>query len=187
MRLPNNYRTWIGVLSVLVLAGIGGVLGVWWWRSAGYVSTDDARIKAEIVSVSAEIRGRIDSLAKEEGNAVAQGEILARIDNREVQIWIRQAQAEVDSSRSKLLQATREIGFYVERQKSEIPQAEAALQAHRFNLEDARAHAEQAREDWQRTEALFERELIPAQELDRAETELRQAEAQVSALQEKVK
>ena len=187
MRLPNNYRTWIGVLSVLVLAGIGGVLGVWWWRSAGYVSTDDARIKAEIVSVSAEIRGRIDSLAKEEGNAVAQGEILARLDNREVQIRIRQAQAEVDSSRSKLLQATREIGFYVERQKSEIPQAEAALQAHRFNLEDARAHAEQAREDWQRTEALFERELIPAQELDRAETELRQAEAQVSALQEKVK
>jgi membrane fusion protein (multidrug efflux system) len=187
MKLQNNYRTWMGIFSVLALAVIGGAGGVWWWRSTGYVSTDDARIKAEIVSISAEISGRIDELPKEEGDSVTAGEIMARLDSREVLIQLQQAQAGVDRARSRMLQAAREINLHLERQKSEIPHAEAELQAHRFNLEDARALAEQAREDWQRTKTLFERELISAQELDRAETGLRQAEARVSSLQEKVK
>ncbi len=112
---------------------------------------------------------------------------MARLDSREVRIQVQQAQAGVDRARSRLLHTAREIDLYVERQKSEVPHAEAALQAHRFNLEDARAHAEQAREDWQRNKALSERELISAQELDRAETERRQAQARVSSLQEKIK
>ncbi len=177
----------MGILSILTLAVVVGVVGVWWWRSTGYVSTDDARIKAEIVSISAEIPGRIHALSKEEGDAVTQGEIMARLDNRKVRIQVQQAQAGIDRARSRLLHTAREIDLYVERQKSEVPHAEAALQAHRFNLEDARAHAEQAREDWQRNKALFERELISAQELDRAETERRQAQARVSSLQEKIK
>ncbi len=175
------------IFSVLGLAAIAMGLGVWWWRSTGYVSTDDARIKAEIISISAEIRGRIEALSKEEGGGVTRGEIMVRLDNREVHIQIQQAQAEVDRARSRLLQAAREIDLHLERQKSEVPQAEAALRAYRYNLEDAYAHSEQAEGDWQRSKALFERELISAQELARAQTELRQAQAQVSALQEKIK
>lgn len=187
MRLQNNSRTWVGIVSVLALTLIGVGLGVWWWKSAGYVSTDDARIKAEIVSVSAEIRGRIDVLSKEEGDFVAQGETVVRLDSREVQIQIQQARAEVDRARSRVLQVAREISLHLERQKGEVPKAEAALRAYRYNLEDARAHAEQAEQNWQRSKALFERELISAQELDRARTEFRQTQARFSALQEKIK
>jgi membrane fusion protein (multidrug efflux system) len=151
------------------------------------VTTDDARIKAEIVSVSAEIPGRVAFMVKNEGDPVKRGEVMAGLDQREVENQIRQAQAEVERARSKLVQATREIGVFVERQQGEIPQAEAALSAYRFNLEDALAHAEKAKEDWRRAKALFERDLISAQELSGAITDMRQAEARVSALKEKIK
>ncbi|MBI2087285.1 MAG: efflux RND transporter periplasmic adaptor subunit [Deltaproteobacteria bacterium] len=176
------------ILSALLgVIALAGALGVWWWRSRGYVTTDDARIKAEIVSISADIAGRIAAMAKDEGDAVSRGEIMASLDRQEVEIRIKQAQAEIERGRSKLLQATREIGLLVERQKGEVPQADAVVSAYRFNLEDALAHAEKARENWQRTKALFARELISAQELTGAATELRQAEARVSALKEKIK
>jgi len=92
----KNYRRWAWISSGVAVALLGGVFGAWWWRSMGYVSTDDARIKAEIVSISTEIQGRIEALAKDEGESIARGEIMGRLDSREVQIQIQQAQAELD-------------------------------------------------------------------------------------------
>ncbi|MEK7341843.1 MAG: biotin/lipoyl-binding protein, partial [Candidatus Binatota bacterium] len=129
------------ISSLLVLALLGGGLGVWWWRSMEFISTDDARIKAEIVSISAEIQGRIEALTKNEGDPVAGGEVMGRLVSREVQIQLQQAQADVDRTRSRLAQAVSEIGLHLERQKGELPQAEAALAGYRYHLEDARAHA----------------------------------------------
>lgn len=173
--------------SLVGLVVMGGVVGLWWWRSMDYVSTDDARIKAEIVSVSAEIQGKVEALTKDEGDPVVRGEVMGRLDSREVQIQIQQAQAEVDRARSRAQQAVSEVGLHLERQRSEIPQAEAALSGYRYNLEDARAHVEKAQEDWRRAKSLFERGLIAAQELAHSETVTRQAQARFSALQEKVK
>lgn len=183
----KSYRRWAWISSGVAVALLGGGFGAWWWRSMGYVSTDDARIKAEIVSISTEIQGRIEALAKDEGESIARGEIMGRLDSREVQIQIQQAQAELDRTRSRLQQTASEIGFHLERQRGELPQAEAALAGYRHNLEDAQAQAEKVQEDWRRTRSLFERELIAAQELAHAETVMRQARARLSALKEKIK
>lgn len=183
----KSYHRWAWISSGVAVALLGGVFGAWWWRSMGYVSTDDARIKAEIVSISTEIQGRIEALAKDEGESIARGEIMGRLDSREVQIQIQQAQAELDRTRSRLQQTASEIGFHLERQRGELPQAEAALAGYRHNLEDAQAQAEKVQEDWRRTRSLFERELISAQELAHAETVMRQAQARLSALKEKIK
>ena len=186
-RNDKKYVRWAWISSGVVVALLGGAFGAWWWRSAEYVSTDDARIKAEIVTVSAEVQGRIEALMKDEGDAVSPGETVGRLDSREAQIQIQQAQAELDRARSRLQRAASEIGLHLERQKGELPQAEAALAGYRHNLEDARAHAEKAQEDWRRTKSLFERELISAQELAHVETVMRQAQARLSALGEKIK
>jgi len=187
MSYERKSHQWTLLFSVAGVLLLGGGLGAWWWKSAGYVSTDDARIKAEIVSVSADITGRIDVLSKDEGDAVAAGEVMARLDDREVLIQIQQAEAAVDRSRSRLLEVKREVGFHGEKHKGQMAQAEATLRAYHHNLEDARAHWEKAKDDWQRGKALFERDLISQQELSRVHTEFRQAEARFSALQEKVK
>jgi membrane fusion protein (multidrug efflux system) len=113
--------------------------------------------------------------------------VLATLDRRELEIQLQQAEAEVDRLSSKARQAAKEIELHVIRQKEEVAKAEAALRASRHQLEDARAHATQLKEDWSRNHKLFERALVAEQELERAKTSLRQAEAQMSAMQEKIK
>lgn len=187
MAARNSYRNWALISGVVVLALMTSGIGIWWWKSLGYVSTDDARIKADIISVSSEIQGKIIALAKDEGDRVTPGEVMARLDSRDVRIQLEQAQAELDRTRGRVKQAERDVTLHAERNKGELPQAQAALAGYHHNLEGAQALAEKAKEDWQRTKSLFERQLLSAQELAHAETEMRQAQAGLDALREKIK
>jgi multidrug resistance efflux pump len=180
-------RKWTVILSTLVLLVMVGAYGVWWWISLDFVSTDDARIKADIITISSEIDGRIKTLTKNEGERVVLGEVMAHLDSREVRIQIQQARAEIDRAQSRLLHAQREVDLHREKHKGETMQAEAGLRGYRYNLEDALVHEIQAKEDLQRARALFERNLISPQELTHTKTGHRQAEVRVSALQEKIK
>ena len=182
-----TFQSWKTLVALVALIAAVGGFGVWWWRSSGYVATDDARIKAEIVAVSAELTAKLQSLTKEEGDTVARQEVLATLDRRELEILLQQAEAEVDRLRNKTQQGTKEIELHVARQKEEVVRAEAALRASRHQLDDARAHADQVKEDWTRNQKLFDRALVAEQELERAKTSLRQAEAQMSTMQEKIK
>lgn len=180
-------RHWKNLLFIFLLLGAIGAGGWWWWLTSGYVSTDDARIKADIVSVSAELTARITSLSKGEGDRVRRDDVLATLDRRELELQIQQAEAELDRLRSKAQQEAKSIELHIARQSEEVDKAHAALRAAKFNYEDARAHAVQSKDDWQRNKKLFERQLVAQQELDRTSTQLRQSEAQLSALQEKIK
>jgi membrane fusion protein (multidrug efflux system) len=180
-------RHWKNLLAVIVFAAGLGAFGWWWWITSGYVTTDDARIKADIVAISAELTGKITALSKHEGDRVARDEVLAILDRRELEIQIQQAEAEIDRLRSKAQQEAKNIDLHNARQREEVAKAEAALRASRFNYEDARAHVIQSKDDWARNHKLFEKQLVAEQELDRAKTLMRQSEAQLSALQEKIK
>jgi multidrug resistance efflux pump len=186
MALVNNSSNWALTSGIAVMVLNDGRLAFWWWRSMEYVTTDDARIKAEIVSISRD-PGRTRGPTKDEGDAVSPGEVIARLDSREARIQLQQAQAELDGARSRSKQAETEVTYHTERHKGELPQAEAALAGHRHNLEDAQALTEKTTADWNRTKSLFERQLISAQELAHADIAMRQAQARLYALREKIK
>ncbi len=66
----------VGAL-VLVLAGIVG----WYWLEAEYfVTTDDARVSANLVVISPEIGGKIVEWNVKEGDNVRSGDVLGRQD-----------------------------------------------------------------------------------------------------------
>jgi len=182
-----TFQSWKTLAALAAFIAVVGGFGLWWWSTSGYVSTDDARIKAEVVAVSAELTAKLSSLAKEEGDQVTRQEVLATLDRRELEILFQQADAEADRLRNKVQQGTKEIELHIARQKEEVVKAEAALRAARHQLDDMRAHADQAKEDWSRNHKLFDRALVAEQELERAKTSLRQADAQMSTMQEKIK
>ncbi|AKN33438.1 hemolysin D [Clostridium carboxidivorans P7] len=67
------------ILAVIVIA-IGSVGAYYWYQNTYFVSTDDARVSADLVSVTPQIQGKLLELNVEEGDSVSKNQILARQD-----------------------------------------------------------------------------------------------------------
>ena len=92
-RLPRRMLRIALMLIVPLLLVIGG--GYYWLASGGKVSTDDAQIKQDIVSVSAQVNGPITQVAVRNGQTVKQGALLFRIDPAPYRVALEQAQAQL--------------------------------------------------------------------------------------------
>ena len=82
-----------GVPLALVAAGAG-----WWLTSGGSVSTDNAYVQMDKVSVAAEVGGRITEVAVRDGQQVAAGQLLFRIDGEPYALTVAQATAAIDAA-----------------------------------------------------------------------------------------
>jgi len=82
-------------LPLLMAAGAGG----YWLMSGGTVSTDNAYVQMDKVSVAAEIGGRITEVAVRDGQHVAAGQLLFRIDGEPYALSVAQADAAIDAAR----------------------------------------------------------------------------------------
>lgn len=67
----------IGILVTIVMA-LGGILFYYWYENTYFVSTEDARISADFISVTPQISGKLLELNVDEGDTVTKNEILAR-------------------------------------------------------------------------------------------------------------
>lgn len=85
-------RRYIIVVFILfIIAAI--VFGYWYFFLRGVVSTDDAYIDANPVTVSSKIPGRIVMLAVDDGDSVAQGQLLVQLDDSDLLAQKAQAEA----------------------------------------------------------------------------------------------
>lgn len=67
----------VGILLVIVVA-LGSIGFYYWYENTYYVSTDDATVSADLVSVTPQISGKLLELNVDEGDTVTKNEILAR-------------------------------------------------------------------------------------------------------------
>jgi len=101
-RSPRRVMRVVLMLIVPLLLLAGG--GYYWLASAGKVSTDDAAIKQDIVSVSAQVNGPIVEVAVRNGQHVKQGDLLFRIDPAPYRVALEQAQAQLAAARLQSLE-----------------------------------------------------------------------------------
>ena len=95
VRLRGGKGTLRTILMLIVpaLLLVGG--GYYWLTSGGSVSTDDALVKQDIVSVSAQVTGPIQQAYVHNGSRVKKGDILFRIDPAPFQVALENAQAQL--------------------------------------------------------------------------------------------
>ncbi|MEM7294631.1 MAG: biotin/lipoyl-binding protein, partial [Pseudomonadota bacterium] len=84
------------LLFVVPLVAIVVALN-WYAGSLRYVSTDNAYVKANIITITPSIDGRVISLAVRDNQHVAAGDELLRLDDRSHQIGLQQATARLDA------------------------------------------------------------------------------------------
>jgi membrane fusion protein (multidrug efflux system) len=94
-------RRW-GRLVLMLVVPLALVIGgaVYWLGLQGKVSTDNAYVKQDKVSVSAEVGGRVVEVFVHENQLVQAGQLLFRIDPQPFQIGLAQATAQIATAQA---------------------------------------------------------------------------------------
>jgi membrane fusion protein, multidrug efflux system len=89
-------RNWTRTIVMLIVPAILIIGGVYYYlTSGGSVSTDDAQVKQDIVSVSAQVTGPIQQAFVRNGRDVKKGDILFKIDPAPFRVALENAQAQL--------------------------------------------------------------------------------------------
>ena len=113
--------------AVLGALAVGAVaFGVHWWQTGRWLeSTDNAYVRADIAVITPRIAGEIVEVAVRENQLVKKGEVLVRIDPRDYQARLANAQAQVAQAEAALVANSRQQ----EMQAAMIDEARASLNA----------------------------------------------------------
>jgi membrane fusion protein (multidrug efflux system) len=98
-------RNWIRTVLMLIVPALLLIGGVYYYlTSGGSVSTDDAQVKQDIVSVSPQVSGQVVEVLVRNGAHVHRGDVLFRIDPQPFQVALEQAQAQLAAAQLQTTQ-----------------------------------------------------------------------------------
>jgi membrane fusion protein (multidrug efflux system) len=101
-RSLRSYLRPILMFIVPALLLLGG--GYYWLTSGSNVSTDDAQVKQDIVSVSPQVNGQVVQVFVRDGARVKRGQLLFRIDPQPYRVVLEQAEAQLANARLQTTQ-----------------------------------------------------------------------------------
>jgi len=174
--ITPKFKGWMiaGVVVVTALVAIA----VWLRRQPATLpasfASGNGRIEATEYDIATKRAGRIEAVLVAEGDRVAAGQVLVRMDVQDLQAGLRQAEAQIRQAREDKRQAL----ALVNQQQANIKQTVAAVAQRESELV-------MAQKDYERAEMLLKRELIAKQEFEQDQTRLRTAEATLAQEQAK--
>ncbi|MBY6264187.1 HlyD family secretion protein [Azospirillum sp. 412522] len=129
----------LAILAGLVVVALLAVAGyIYWQRNIHpYESTDDAFIDTRQFPVAPKVAGYVTEVAVSDNRHVNAGDLLFRIDTRDYQTALEQAQAQIDSATAAITGYDAQIDAQraqIDQARAEVSQAEAAVG---FAKEDA--------------------------------------------------
>ncbi len=196
------------LLIALILVGV--LVSGWYYSyRRAYETTDNAFIEGAIIQISPRVYGQVLRVHVEDNQHVNRGDLLVELDPADYEARLAEARARLEDMLARtaagraglaatttvttaaLVQARAGLEAaraQVEMLRARLGEAAAAVRAAEANLEQARARraaaeaeAKRAAADLSRYRALFEKDEISRQMLDRAETEARATAANLEA------
>jgi membrane fusion protein (multidrug efflux system) len=169
--LPSRAVIKRAAFGLALAAGIAGAAGYGYryWTVGQYLeTTDDAYVKADYTTVAPKVSGYIAAILVEDNQRVAAGQVLARIDDRDLATALAQARAELAAQEAAL----RNLDAQIELQQSVIDQQSADIAA-------TEATQKFAQQDDARYRDLMRTGYGTVQRAQQAESTLRQTDAQL--------
>lgn len=159
-------RRW-GRLALMIAVPLAILLGggLYWLSLAGKVSTDNAYVKQDKVSVTAQVGGDIAEVLVREGEEVSAGQLLFRIDPEPYRLAIAQADADIASAQANVTALAGSADL-----------SGADISAAREDIAFAQA-------DYARKDALFKRGFLTKVDHDAAQHQVNQAREELRIAQ----
>ena len=99
VKIPAYKTKRIIIPTVIILLAVAAAV-YWYVSQLGFVSTDDAYIDSNKLSVSAKMLGRIVNLTVDEGDAVEAGQLLVQLDSTDLKAREKQWREVASSERA---------------------------------------------------------------------------------------
>jgi membrane fusion protein, multidrug efflux system len=142
-RAGTRRRTLLWAIGALVLIA-GAAWGVRWWTVARFIeSTDDAYLQADSVTIAPKVSGYVAEVYVVDNQSVTAGQPLVRLDSRQYQAILEQANASIAARKAD-----------IERGAAELLQQQASIAQARAQLQGARSSETHAIEEVKRYEPL---------------------------------
>jgi HlyD family secretion protein len=164
-RIRNVRRLRFSIGLVAILLGAGGA-GFYWWKHSlaqlpAGISYGNGRLEADEIDIDTKFPGRISELHNDIGDMVSAGQVVARMDTRDIQESLRKSQAQVQ-------------------------QAQRAIEEANANLEQQRTQQTLAAQELDRTQALLKNGWATKELFDQRKQALDGAKAGLSAATDRV-
>ena len=159
----NRRRFLVALLAIFLAAGGGGF---YWWKHSHSqlppgISWGNGRLEADEIDISTKFAGRIAEIRAEIGDMVAAGQVVARMDTRDLQESLKKSQAQVE-------------------------QAQRLIEEANANLEQQRTQQTLAEQELDRTQTLLKNGWATKELFDQRKQALDGANAAVSAATNRV-
>jgi membrane fusion protein (multidrug efflux system) len=163
MRERFPLRRLLTIAAALLLLIVGAAVGVPYYRYyQTHVSTDDAYVDGSASSVSPRISGTVIAVDVASNWLVKRGQVLIRLDPRDYEVRLEEAQAELERARQT-----------VDSLYAQYASAESAVDL-------ARAQLRQARLDFERADKLHHAGVVSQEYYDQSDTAYRSAVANLA-------
>ncbi|WP_347159108.1 HlyD family secretion protein [Pontibacter chitinilyticus] len=160
------------ILGLLLI--VGAIFGIKeYLYFSKHEDTDDAQIDADISPVVARVGGYVDSIMFEENEHVKEGQVLVKLDQRDYQIKLEQAQAAQQGATAGTNVA-----------QSQISTTQANASTAKANAEAAKVKLWQAEQDYKRYANLVKDGSVTQQQFEQAKAQRDAAQAAYQAAQD---
>src|SRR5579862_1851640 len=171
--MSKKLRRVLAGVSALAVVGATTAYGVHWFATDRYLeSTDDAYFKADFTIVAPKVSGYVSDVLADDNQPVKAGQVLARIDDRDLRTALDQAKADVDTANATIANIDAQQAM----QQALVAQARA-------DIDSVAAGVNFAKADDARYQDLVREHVTTIQRAEQAHAALRQQSAQLERSQ----
>jgi HlyD family secretion protein len=127
--LPRRQWTWGRVAVLLLLLALSGAGGAIYWLKYSQpslpsgIASGNGRLEADEIDISTKFAGRVAELLVDEGDVVKGGQVVARMDTRDLETSLKKAEAQVRGAERVLDEARANVA----QQQSQLTLAQRQL------------------------------------------------------------
>ena len=120
-KLLSRRAWWLRAVLALAVLGGGGATAVYWWQRLhpplpAAIVYGNGRLEADEINIDTKYAARIAEILADEGDMVKAGQVVARMDTRDLTASLRKAESQVSQAR----RAIDEASANVEQQKTQV-------------------------------------------------------------------